>query len=332
MNRSICMLHRHMFAAFATALAAFGLYFGSAQAQTYPERVIRVVVPWPAGGTGDVATRVITQHLAGRFSQPVIIENRPGANGLVGADAVAKSAPDGHTLLLASVETHALNPHVYPKLPYDPLGDFVAVTPFVKVPSALAGRVGLGAASTKEAVALIQAQPSKLTYGTWGIGSLGHVGMEMLVGQAGLKILHVPYNGGPPAFNALMAGQIDLMILPAGTATPLKNGGKIKVFGVTTRNRFPLMEDIPTLKEQGYDLDASNTYGFVVPAKTPLPIVQKLHAEINDLLKQPNVRAALQALGLEVFTLSQQEYARYLQTELSRWGDVIRRADIKMDK
>ena len=315
---------------FIAAGVTLGLYSSSASAQTYPDRVLKVVVPWPAGGTVDIATRVVTQHLATKLGQAVIVENRPGANGIIGAETVAKSAPDGYTLFIASHETHSINPHVYPKLPYDPIGDFVAITPFVKVPFVLTGKVGFSAASAKDAVGIIQSQPGKLTYGSWGIGSIAQVGMEMIVGEAGLKILHVPFNGGPPAFNALMAGQIDFMIMPAGAADPLRKGGKIKIFGVTTANRFSLIDDVPTLKEQGYNVDVANTFGFLAPAKTSPAVVQRLHTEINDVIKRPDVQSALKAQGTEIFTLLQQEYSRYLSSELTRWGQVIQRANIKV--
>lgn len=306
------------------------LYSNAALAQGYPDKLVKVIVPWPAGGTTDIAARLVTLQLAARLGQPVIVENRPGANGIVGADAAAKAAPDGYTLFVASAETHAINPHVYPKLPYDPLGDFVAVTPFVRVPFVLAGKTSFPAASAADAVALIKSQPDKLTYGSWGIGSIAQVGMEMIVGEAGLKILHVPFNGGPPAFNALAAGQIDFMILPAGAAEPLRKGGKIKIFGVTTTSRFALIEDVPTLKEQGYNVDVANTFGFLAPAKTPIPVLQKLHTEINQTIKQADIQAALKAQGTEAFTLSQQEYARFLASELKRWGEVIDRANIRI--
>ncbi len=314
----------------AAMLASIAIAPSTAAAQGYPDRAIKVVVPWPAGGTTDIAARVIAQQLAARLSQPVIVENKPGANGIIGAEAVAKAAPDGYTLFVASAETHAINPHVYAKLPYDPLAGFVAIAPFVKVPFVLASKVGVPASSAKEAVAFIQSQPGKLTYGSWGIGSIAQVGMEMIVEEAGLKILHVPFNGGPPAFNALMAGQIDFMILPAGAADPLKKGGKIKIFGVTTGHRFAMMEDVPTLKEQGYNVDVANTFGFLAPAKTPPAVIQRLYTEISEIIKRPDVQSALKAQGTEVFTLTQQEYARTLVSELARWGEVIKRAGIKI--
>jgi tripartite-type tricarboxylate transporter receptor subunit TctC len=316
----------------ATGLACAVLCTGAAFAQGYPNKAVKVVVPWPAGGTTDIAARVVTQQLSAKLGQPIVVENRPGANGIIGADAVAKSSPDGYTLFVASHETHAINPHVYPKLPYRPIDDFVAIIPFVKVPFVFAGKTVSPASTAQDAVALIKAQPGKFTYGTWGVGSIAQVGMEMIVGAAGLKILHVPFNGGPPAFNALMAGQIDFMILPAGAAEPLRKGGKVKIFGVTTPTRFSLIEDVPTLKEQGYDVDVANIFGFLAPVGTPPAVVRKLHAEIDEILKRADVQSLLKAQGTEVFTLSQEDYARFLVSELRRWGEVIKRANIKIEQ
>jgi len=322
-------LGRWMLAAsFVAVCSAF--FSGGATAQTYPDRAIKVIVPWPGGGTTDIATRVVTQQLAQKLGQPFVVENRPGANGIIGAQAAAKSAPDGYTLFVASAETHAINPHVYQKLPYRPIEDFVAVAPFVQVPFVFASRADLAANTAREAVKLIQSEPRRYTYGTWGVGSIAQVGMEMIVAETGLSILHVPFNGGPPAFNALMAGQIDFMILPAGAAEPLRKGGKIKIFGVTTSQRFSLVEDVPTLKEQGYGVDVANTFGFVVPAKTPNAAILRLHSAVNETLALPEVKAALKAQGTEVFALSQQDYSRFLASELERWGHVIRSAKIQI--
>lgn len=327
-HASMNRIPRRSFLAAGILAACVAILPAPAPAQGYPDKPIKVVVPWPAGGTTDIAARIVIQQLAPRLGQPVVVDNRPGANGIIGAQAVAKSVPDGNTLFVASAETQAINPHVYLKLPYRPLEDFVAIAPFVQVPFVFASRADLGASTAREAVKLIQSQPNKFTYGTWGVGSIAQVGMEMIVAEAGLNILHVPFNGGPPAFNALMAGQIDFMILPAGAAEPLRKAGKIKIFGVTTAKRFSLVEDVPTLKEEGYGVDVANTFGFLAPAKTPETVIRRLYAAISEALALPEVKSALKAQGTEVFTLSQQDYARFLASELERWGQVIKRANI----
>ncbi len=313
-------------------LSSVALSSVPAVAQGFPDRVIKVVVPWPAGGTADILARVVTQQLAAKFSQGVIVDNRPGANSIMGTAAVAKSAPDGYTLLAASVETSSINPHVYRKLPYDPSNAFVPIASIAKSPYVIAGRAGLAAGTLNDVIALAKAQPGKLTYGSWGVGSVAHVGMEMIVGNLGLNILHVPFNGGPPAYSALIGGQIDLIVLPIGMAPGLRSEGKIRVFAVTTANRFPPMGDVPTLKEQGYDVELAQVIGFMAPANTSSAIVELLHAKINDILVQPEVQSALKARNAEVMMLSRDEYLSFLRSELARWGEVIRRANIRLDK
>lgn len=316
--------------AISAMLLALCLLSSSAFSQAYPTSAVTVVVPWPPGGVADIAARVVTQHLGPRLGTSIVVENKTGANGIVGASAVARAAPDGHTLLLVTGEIYAFNPHVYAKLPYDPLADFVGITPVTKVLYVFAGKGSLRANSAMEALSLAKAQPGKLMYGSWGVGSLGQIGMEMVMQQRSLKMLHVPFNGGPPAYNALAADQIDLMILPLANAAPLAKGDKIKVFGITTPDRFSMFPDVRTMKEQGVDIDVANPVGFFAPAKTPVSVVRKLHAEINEVMKLPETRAALRAQGMEVFTLSQKEYADFLRTEYERWGKVIRRANIKI--
>lgn len=332
MTRSICVSVMRSFASLGFLGALFVFTSHAALAQSYPDRVIKVVVAWPAGGIADITTRAVTTHLSARLKQPVIIEIRTGANGIIGADSVAKAAPDGYTLLFASAEANCINPHIYDKLPYDPAKDFAAISPFIKVHAALAARVNLPASTAREAIELARSQPGKLTYGSWGIGSIGHIGMAMVIDQSGINILHVPYNGGPPTFTAIMGGQIDFMLIPSPAAIPFRRGGKIKVFGVTSPERFSLMADVPTMKEQGYDIDATNTFGFVAPAKTPVAILDKLHYEINEILKMPEVQNIMKAQGAEVFTMSRQEYAKYLVRESERWGAVIRKANIRVQK
>jgi tripartite-type tricarboxylate transporter receptor subunit TctC len=260
----------------------------------------------------------------------VVVENKPGANGIIGTNAVAKSAPDGYTMVYSSGAENAINPHVQKAMPYDLLGDFVPITSFSRTPLFLASRRDLPATSVKDLITLIQSRPGELTYGSWGIGSLGHVGMELILRQSNLKILHVPFVGGPPAFNALMGGQIDMMLMPAGAAIPLRKAARIKVFAVTLPYRASFMPDIPTMKEEGYDVNIALTNGFLIPSKTPTTIVQKLSVEIIEVLRKPKVEAALKAQGTELLVLSQQAYGELLRQEQIRWGEVVRSANVKI--
>lgn len=305
---------------------------GPVHAQDYPDgKTIKLVVPWPAGGATDAAGRILAEHLGKRLNTTVIVENRGGANGRIGAQYVASARPDGYTLLVASAETHAINPYVFSKLPYDPLKDFVAVAPFAINPFTVAARPGLPANSVKEMIALAKASPGKLTFASWGIGSTAQIAMEMLKSQYEFEMLHVPFVGAAPATAALLAGQVDLMILPAANANALRQ--KIKVYAMTTKDRFFLMPDIPSLQELGFEgIDIANWFGVVAPANTPDTIVRRLAAEVVAIVRAPDAQAQFKALGVDVYPpMSQPDFQRFVQSEGLRWGNVIRKANITLE-
>jgi tripartite-type tricarboxylate transporter receptor subunit TctC len=310
---------------------ASGLISGLALAQTYPDRPIKLVVPWPAGGITDSAARVMAQGLSDKMSASVVVENRAGAAGTIGAEAVARAPADGYTLLLASAETHAIAPNLRAKLAYDPQKDFVAIIPFAINPFSLVARPDFPANTTKELIALIKSQPGKYTYSSAGLGSTSQIAMEMFKGQAGLDILHVPFQGQAPALTALLGGQTDFQMLPAGSANPLRKSGKVKVFAVTTQARFFDMPDVPTLKEEGFEsMDVANFFGLVAPANVPPAIVQRLAADTAALLKSAETRGQLRKLGVDVYPeMSSPAFQKFLESEHSRWGSVIRGAGIK---
>ena len=237
-------------ACFATLAGVAGFVSGPAFAQAYPNKAIRIVVPWPAGGASDSVGRVMAQRLSERMSAPVIVENRAGAAGTIGAEAVARAPADGYTLLLASAETHAIAPNMRSKLSYEPLKDFVAIMPFAINPFALVARPDFPANTTRELLALIKSQPGKFTYSSAGLGSTSQIAMETFKGLAGLNILHVPFQGQAPAITSLLGGQTDLQMLPAGSAATLRKAGKLKVFAVSTHGRFFDMPDVSTLREE----------------------------------------------------------------------------------
>jgi tripartite-type tricarboxylate transporter receptor subunit TctC len=307
---------------------ASGLAFG----QAYPDRAIRLVVPWPAGGVTDAAGRVMAQRLAERMSVPVVVENKAGAAGTIGAEQAARAPADGYTLLLASAETHAIAPNLRSKLPYDPLKDFVAITPFAINPFVIVARPDFPAGTTKELVALAKAQPGKFSYSSAGLGSTSQMAMETFKGLAGIDILHVPFQGQAPATTSLVGGQTDLQMLPAGNASALRKGGKLKAFAVSTRTRFFDMPDVPTLAEEGFDMNFANFFGLVAPAGTPAAATQRLAAESAAALKTPETQAALKKLGLDVYpATSPAEFQKFLEAELVRWGGVIRGAGLKAE-
>lgn len=333
MHRHFMIARRKVLTTITGALAAAAaLCAGPAAAQEYPNKVIKLMVPWAPGGTVDAVARLVAQKLSDRFKQTVIVENKSGANGAIGTASVATSPPDGYTFVVSNAETHTINPHIYKKLAYNPATDFIAVTPMVKVPFVLVARKNLAVANVADVVALARAQPGKLTYASWGTGSVPQIGMLMLAQQAKLQLLHVPFNGGPPAFNAVMAEQIDLMIMPAGIAEPLMKTGKVKVLAATGMDRYEAMKNVPTLREAGYDIEMSSAVGLLAPAGTPQRIISKIASEITEVMKDPATRDVLRGLGTEPFVLqSPRDYTAYLDGELHRWGRTITAAGIQID-
>jgi tripartite-type tricarboxylate transporter receptor subunit TctC len=320
-------------AALGLALAAMASSVaGPVLAQAYPNRPIRLVVPWPAGGVTDASARILAQHLGDRLKQSVVVENRAGANGRIGAEVAAKSPPDGYTLFVASAETHAINPTVFASVPYHALKDFVAISPYAINPFTVVARADIKAASMKEAVALAKATPGKLTSASWGIGSTSQIILEMVKSQAGINILHVPFQGEAPAVTALLGGQVDFMVLPAARADTLRKDGKVKVLAVTTAKRFALLDDVPTLAEQGYEVDVANWFGVVAPARTPADAVQKISTEIDALMRGEEFPAALRKLGVDVHPpMTPAQYQKFIETEGGRWGSVIQSANIRIE-
>ena len=307
--------------------------FGLTHAQSYPNRSIKLVVPWPAGGTTDAAGRILAQRLSDQMGVQVIVDNKAGAAGTIGAESVARSVADGYTLLLASAETHAIAPNLRLKLSYDPLKDFVAISPFAINPFALVSKPGFAANSVQDLINQIKAQPDKFTYSSAGLGSASQIGMETLQSLAGTRLLHVPFQGQAPALTSLIAGQTDFQMLPAGSATELRKAGKVKVYAVSTKNRFFDMPDVPTLTEAGYSsMNFANWFGIVAPANTSGVVVHRLETEMTQLIKSSEAIMAFQRIGLDVFPLTNAtEFQRFIESEHSRWGVVIRNAKIQSE-
>ncbi|MCC6534320.1 MAG: tripartite tricarboxylate transporter substrate binding protein [Burkholderiales bacterium] len=309
-------------------------FASAAWSQDYPTKPVRIIVPWPAGGITDSAGRMLASQLQTRLSNPVVVENKPGATAMIGATFVAKAPADGYTLLVASSETHGINPHTFSKLSYDPAKDFVAIAAFAINPFSVVARGDFPAASLREMVQVVQANPGRYSYSSAGLGSASQLGMEIVKLRLGLNLLHVPFQGEAPAVTALMGGQTDLQMLPAGRAATLRMGGKVKVYAVTTPERYFGMTDVPTLSESGFDkLAIANWFGVVAPAKTPTAIVQRLYAEVQAVMKSDEARAALRGLGLDVHpSVTLQEFQQFVAAEPARWGEVIAQANIKLEK
>src|SRR5690606_26375017 len=252
------------------AAITLGFFAGPVLAsQTYPVKPIKIVVPWTPGGNVDSVTRLIANHLAAKMKQPVIVENKGGANGIIGTEYAARSSPDGYTLVIANAETHSINPSVYQQLSYDPIKDFSPILGIGKMAFVLAARPGLPANTLEEVVALAKRDPGELTFGSWGIGSVPHLAMEFLMEQTQTSLLHVPYKGGPEVYSALMSSQIDLATFPPYMAKPLAASGKLKLISLFDSTREPDIPAVPTITESGYNVEVNSVLGLLAPAGTP---------------------------------------------------------------
>ena len=316
----------------ATAVAAATLTLPPALAAAdYPDHPVKMVVAYPPGGATDVMARAVAQRLGDRMKQSVVVENRPGASGQIGADFVAKSTPDGYTLIFTAADTHSINPHVYPKIAYDARRDFVPVAQVGYLPLALIVNPSVKASNVAEFVALAKAQPGKLTYASFGVGSSSQVAMEMLKGEAKIDLLHVPFQGAAPAVAAIMGGQVDAMMVPLTLAWPNHQAGKVRILGVAAPARFAGAPDMPTFAEQGIPLNSAPWVGVLAPAKTPADIVDKLNREVNAALDDASVQETLVKNGLAPQTRKQPEFKAFLDTEYDRWGATIKNANIKAE-
>jgi tripartite-type tricarboxylate transporter receptor subunit TctC len=302
----------------------------SARAE-YPDKAIRIVVAYPAGGATDVITRLIGARLSERLKVAVVVENKPGASGMIGSEFVAKSAPDGYTFIYTAADTHSINPHVYAKIAYDARRDFTPVALAGYNPFALVVRPGLPATNVAEFIKLAREQPGKLTFASWGVGSSGHAGMEMFNGATKIQLLHVPFQGAAPAIAAVMGGQVDSMMVPLTLAESNHRAGKARILAVATPKRSAGAPDVPTLTEQGITLAIAPWQGLLGPANLPAPVVTLINYETNAVLSDPQMREQLLKNGLEVSTGSPQEFKALLDSEYERWGKTIREANIKAE-
>jgi tripartite-type tricarboxylate transporter receptor subunit TctC len=315
---------RTFLAAAAAALAAPAL----AQGGWVAERPIRMVVPFPAGGGADIAARIVAQAVGNKLGQPMVVDNKGGAGGSIGSQLVQDAAPDGYTLLVASADTHSIYPHVYTK-PRFQAQQFVAVAPITRIPYVLMGRPDLPAKNLPDLLALVKR--GRVSYASWGAGSASHAAMSMFMGVAKVTdMLHVPYSGSAPAVQALMASQVDLMMVPMPLA--VANRSRLTVYGVGAMQRSEALKDLPTLAEQGYPVDADFWIGVLAPPKTPLTVATAISARIHEAVADPEVQQKLRGLGMTPHLVSQPEFASYVAGEYGRWGQLIRTAGIRVDE
>jgi tripartite-type tricarboxylate transporter receptor subunit TctC len=305
---------------------------GASEAQELPSRAIRMVVAFPAGGPTDFVARLLAEKLKPLIGQTVIVENRAGANGVIGAEYVARAEPDGTTLFLTTVGAVAITPHLMAKVPYDPSRDFAPITLVVRNTTILVVKSDKPVASAKELAALAAQNPGAVAVASTGSGSTPHLALELYQAAAGVKFLHVPYRGAAPALTDLLGGQVQGMFADALALMSQIEGGKIRPLGAASDNRNAALPDVPTLAEQGYpDTNADNWYGLLAPARTPAPVIAKLHDAVVTALAAPDMREKLIRSGAIPAPTSTAEFAKLMRDELARWGRVVREKNIKAD-
>jgi len=315
----------------ACSIAA--LFATSAQAQgTYPDKSIRMVVPYNAGGGTDVLARAIAVGAGKILKQTIVVDNKPGASGMIGSDYVAKAAPDGYTILMTAADTHSINPHVYPKIAYDALKDFAPIAQVGLLPYALVVNPKVPAKNIQEFIALAKSQPGKLTYASWGVGSSSQVAMEMLKVLSKLDILHVPFTGAAPAMTAVLGGQVDAMFVPLSLAVPNAEAGKVVVMGLGAPARFVGAPNMPTLAEQGIKVYTSPWISILGPAKMPKAAIDAIYNAVNEAVKDPQIIDLMIKGGLQLNVLSPEQFGKVLVSEFEHWGATVKAAGIKADQ
>jgi len=311
-------------------VAIAALLVGSAlQAQSFPDRSLRLVVPFAPGGSTDVLARIIGQRLAESLGHPVIVDNRPAAGGTVGSDLVAKAPPDGHTLLIGSIATMAIAKAMYAKMPYDPLRDFAHVNLWVTFPLALIVPASSPYATTQDLIAGARAKPGTLRFGAQGIGTSSHAFAELMNTMARIKIIVVPYKGGAPALNGLLAGEVEYALVAVSTALSQVAAGKVRALAVTSAKSVSSLPNVPPIAAALPGYDALNFHGLHAPAKTPARIVTRLHDETARILQRPEVVKQLNSLAMDVAVGTSAQYYAFIQAQIDQWVPVLRAAGIK---
>ncbi|HEX9397560.1 MAG TPA: tripartite tricarboxylate transporter substrate binding protein [Burkholderiales bacterium] len=323
-----------MFSRRAAALFAAALLFPAlAAAQAWPTRPIHLVVPYAPGGPVDLSARLLAVPLQQALGQPVVVENKPGAGGNLGADFVAKSAADGHTLVMGAIATHAINPALYPNFPYDPIRDFRHVALIVQVPNVLVVNNDLPVDNVNEFIAYVKARPGKIDFASGSTGSTGHLAGELFKQVTGTDMVHVPYKGSAPATVDLLAGRVHLMFDNLASAAPNIRAGKLRALAVTTLSRSFFLDQIPTLDESGVKgFDLTTWWGVMAPGKTPDAVVDRLAAEIARAIEAPELKERLRAMGSDTPTVrTPAQFTAFVQHELATYGELVRRSGAKAD-
>jgi tripartite-type tricarboxylate transporter receptor subunit TctC len=311
-----------------TAVALLDTAYEAAAQVPYPNRAVRVVVPFPPGGGTDIISRTVAQRLSETWGQPVIIDNRGGANGIIGTDLGAKAKPDGYTLLVV-IATHAINPSLYRKLPYDTATDFVPITLMAQYPFILTVHPSLPAKTVREFIALAKTKPGQLSYASSGNGSGPHLGFELFKSVARIDVVHVPYKGAGPANVDLISGQVQAMFNNFLAAMPQIKAGRLRVLAVTSAKRSPVMPELPTLAESGLPgFEVTGWYALLAPAGTPRDIAGKVQADVAGALRVPAVHSRLSSEGAEPVGSTPDQFAKFLAAEIRKWSTVVRDAKV----
>ena len=302
--------------------------FSLAQAAPFPEKPVRVIVPWAPGGNVDIVNRIVAQSMGDDLKQSFLVENRAGANGAIGAEAAARAAPDGYTLVVAVTETHSLNPSLRKALPYDPLKDFTSIGIVDTFPFSLVISAKVPASDVKSFIAYAKQQPGKLNFSSWGNGSLSQIAFEQLKQLAGIDLLHVPFKGAAPAITAVTAGSIEAFVAPLSLSVPYSADGRVKLIAVTSASRQPTAPNVPTLTEQGIPVVVTGWHVLSAPAGTPPDVIAILNRALNAATSRPDVRDKLLKAGVQPATSTPQEAQALVDSEFKRWGEVARKAGI----
>ncbi len=301
-------------------------------AAPFPARPVRMVIPFPPGGPLDIIGRALAQKLAEAWGVGVVVDNRPGAGGNIGADIVAKSAPDGYTVVMGALSTHAVNPSLYAKMPYDAAKDFAPLTLVAVTPNVLVVNLSLPVGSVRELVAYAKANPNKLSFGSGSNGSAGHLAGELFKVETGADIVHIPFKGGAPAMQALLAGETQMMFDNLANSMPQVKAGKLRALAVTTADRSKLAPDLPTMAEAGLPgFDIATWFGLLAPAGTPKDVIAKWNAETVKILESPEMRERLTAQGAEAAPTTPEQFAAFIQRDLAKYARIVKASGAKVD-
>ncbi len=309
-----------------SATLAFGNAAAQSAAEKYPEKSIKIVIPFPPGGSTDALGRAVAQKMQEKWGQAVVVENRPGASTLIGSTAVAKAAPDGYTLIVA-VSSHTTNPAMHTSMPFDTLKDFKAISMLARAPVLVVANPSFPANNMKELIELGRAGKIKLDYGSAGVGTMTHLTAELIKKQTGLELTHILYKGGSPAMMDVMSGHLALTFATLGQVQPQIKSGKLKALGISSDTRYTSVSDIPTFKEQGLDVVTVEWFGLLAPAATPEGIIAKLNAAVKEIMANPELGDRL--ASIELVSSTPEFLEQFIQTEVNRWTPVIKELDIK---